>query len=308
LKLLISNTPVFIIFDSHPRPAYPNGAGFVFNTSLDATARHLERLLAVDSRLLADTTMQWQAQLLAQYSGHIFVSNNVKKNFSDMVQVVLHSSLATLALRAQISDLKYQNSSLTTENQRLYAENDILEDKCRKKDAEMMQAAVNSLTIGRKKAKSSSIRHPNPVAGPSRRGLDGLPLSKTSNHHPGTAHGQARGQSKDPRARSSEFSGTPYQIPLGISEIYRSQQRLLEEDARLQAEQQALASSERLTFKCGICLDEHPEDYIALIDVCSHKFCRDCIRGYIGSKISDHRFPILCPVCTTEKTGHEPGG
>src|SRR5271170_4665004 len=72
IKFLISDVTFFLIFDSHPRPSHPSGAAFILSSSVDVIASHLDGLLAVDARLLADSHMQWQAQLLAQYSGHVF--------------------------------------------------------------------------------------------------------------------------------------------------------------------------------------------------------------------------------------------
>jgi FtsZ-binding cell division protein ZapB len=332
LKLVISDLPVFIIFDSHPRPAYPNGAGFVFNTSLDATARQLERLLAVDSKLLADRTMQWQAQLLSHYSGHIFVSKSVNKNYADMVYAVLHSSLATLALQAEITELKFQNSSLTSENQRLYAENDKLEGKCRTQEANLLQnASWHIFGSNPKKNKSKPNRHPNAVAGPSRRGHGPMNYSTAPDRHPDTTEPQDRRRSADNRDRSAKSADPLSQTPLrgdgdtyrleqqfnvqdarfraeqkSLSEAYKLQQQLNEEEARLQAEQKVLAAQRQRTFSCGICMDDHPDDSVARIDGCEHQFCRECIRGYIGSKLDDHRFPILCPLCTAEGKDREP--
>ncbi|KAF4593021.1 hypothetical protein EYR38_008728 [Pleurotus pulmonarius] len=61
------------------------------------------------------------------------------------------------------------------------------------------------------------------------------------------------------------------------------------------------------TFSCSICLDDHPEDDVALIPSCEHSFCRDCLRSYITSKISEHRYPVFCPVCTTLSDQQSPG-
>ena len=54
-------------------------------------------------------------------------------------------------------------------------------------------------------------------------------------------------------------------------------------------------------FECGICMEEKPEDCVTPLDSCGHKFCRDCIKDYIGVKLAEHCFPILCPVCMANK-------
>jgi len=122
MKLVIDITDVFVIFDSHSRPSHPDGAVFILNTSIHRTAARLKEIFPVDRRLLSDSDMQWQAQLLANYSGHIFVSKGTKQSPAHFTQTVVESSLAILALRAEVSDLKLRLSILTSENERLQAE------------------------------------------------------------------------------------------------------------------------------------------------------------------------------------------
>ena len=131
IRFLISGETIFLIFDSHPRPSHPGGAAFILCRSIGVTAAHLNSLLAVDSHFLTDSHMQWQAQLLAQYSGHVFV---FKPNDSPLSHSDLETSLATLDMRAEISDLKSRTSDLVTENKRLKAE------------ALTMQAEISNLT------------------------------------------------------------------------------------------------------------------------------------------------------------------
>ncbi|KAH7918944.1 hypothetical protein BV22DRAFT_1199753 [Leucogyrophana mollusca] len=110
---------VFVIFDSHPRPSYPNGAGLILNTSLEQTAARLATILPVDDRLLSEGDLQWQAQLLANFSAHIFVPKYVGNGPQEMTLAIMESSLEVLALRAEAVDLKRQNSALTSDNRRL---------------------------------------------------------------------------------------------------------------------------------------------------------------------------------------------
>ena len=119
IKFLISGETIFLIFDSHPRPSHPGGAAFILSRSIDATAAHLNTLLAVDSHFLTDSDMQWQAQLLAQYSGHVFIFN---ASGNHLANADLQSSLATLEMRAEISDLNSRNSGLANENKQLRVE------------------------------------------------------------------------------------------------------------------------------------------------------------------------------------------
>ena len=105
---------VFMVFDSHPRPDHPGGAGFTFSTSIDATASYLDNLLAIDQSILSDRSLQWQTQLLANFSGLLFVAKATRfdSNAIEAERAMIDSSLTILALRAEVSELKYQNSSL----------------------------------------------------------------------------------------------------------------------------------------------------------------------------------------------------
>ena len=54
-------------------------------------------------------------------------------------------------------------------------------------------------------------------------------------------------------------------------------------------------------FECGICMEEMPEDFVARTDPCGHAFCRECVRGYVSTRLEERRFPVLCPTCTAGK-------
>jgi|SRR5882762_88782 len=56
----------------------------------------------------------------------------------------------------------------------------------------------------------------------------------------------------------------------------------------------------RGVFKCSICMDKQPEDYATPLDSCGHTFCRDCIKNYVGAKLAERCFPIMCPVCMAD--------
>jgi hypothetical protein len=113
-----------MIFDPYPRPSHPDGAAFVLNRSLAATASHLGDLLAIDARLIADRHMPSKAQLLGQYSAHIFALRlDVEdRTPTGLAQDALLASLPTLETRAQIANLKNQNALLQAQLDRLSSE------------------------------------------------------------------------------------------------------------------------------------------------------------------------------------------
>lgn len=103
-----------MVFDSHPRPDHPNGAGFTFSTSMDVTAIYLDNLLAIDQSILSDHSLQWQTQLLANFSGLLFVAKPTRfdSNPIEAERAMVESSLSILTLQAEVAELKSQNASL----------------------------------------------------------------------------------------------------------------------------------------------------------------------------------------------------
>jgi len=79
------------------------------------------------------------------------------------------------------------------------------------------------------------------------------------------------------------------------------------EDLQLRDQIQTLAGSLPHSFSCAICMEEQPVDNSVDLE-CDHSICRTCIRGHIFSKIEEHRFPIMCPVCVIEKNNRQPAG
>ncbi|KAF8834551.1 hypothetical protein BDN67DRAFT_992642 [Paxillus ammoniavirescens] len=80
--------------------------------------------------------------------------------------------------------------------------------------------------------------------------------------------------------------------------IVQLQNQYDSENRQLHQQKTELTSCTQATFHCGICFDEQPEYDAATVDDCSHTICRSCLRDFVCSKIQEHRFPILCPICT----------
>jgi hypothetical protein len=85
------------------------------------------------------------------------------------------------------------------------------------------------------------------------------------------------------------------------------QRQFEEEDRQLRTQSQDLKAQAPSMFECGICLSEETEYMVFSFEPCGHRFCRDCVRRYVKSKIEEHRFPIVCPTCTTSKDISQPG-
>jgi FtsZ-binding cell division protein ZapB len=138
LKIPVNETPIFVIFDSHPRDKHPDGAGFIFNSSIDATALYLHELLRFDANLVGDTSLQWQAQLLANFSAHAYVSQPGLTP-EDMQTMVVESSLATLDLGAQVQVLRESQTELQEDKAQLQKEKEQLQTELSRLRSETYQ-------------------------------------------------------------------------------------------------------------------------------------------------------------------------
>ncbi len=74
-----------------------------------------------------------------------------------------------------------------------------------------------------------------------------------------------------------------------------------EEEERIRREHEELMSNVQKIFECSVCMDEHPEEDLACVEMCGHKFGRECLRDFIISKIDQRSYPIVCPVCIAEQ-------
>ena len=143
LKLRLSTHNVFIIFDSHPRPSYPNGAGTIISTSLEGTARRLTELLPVD---LQDT-------ILGNCTSYVFVPRALDLSTPTPWQSVLESSLAQLSMQA---DMCSQNNFQVIKQKRLEAELKECKERCQRQEK-----TIQGLMSSRRNAQSHH-HPPNP--------------------------------------------------------------------------------------------------------------------------------------------------
>lgn len=266
-RIPIGHNATFVLFDSHPRPQHPRGAAFIVTTSIDLMASEILDLLALDSNLLTDTSLQWQAQLLANFSAHFFKSRSFPDSKAEVTQAILDSSLQVLALRAQVSDLQSQVQLHKSISERFEAEVEQWEEKYRKqlkiqgKQRQSSHSSIRSLTS-------------SPAAGPSK-----APYWET-----------ARTPSRNPQSTTGEDHN-------GIAMLMQLQYD--EENLRLAEERESLRKRAQVLFDCGICFEQLPQDDMVTVHPCRHSFCRSCARQHILARLREHRFPIFCPSCTT---------
>lgn len=52
------------------------------------------------------------------------------------------------------------------------------------------------------------------------------------------------------------------------------------------------------TFTCPVCFDDAvPVAKGSRISWCGHEVCDECLRTYVGVKLGERQYPIVCPVC-----------
>lgn len=301
---------VFVIFDSHPRPSYPAGAGLILNTSIDQAVSRLASILpAADSHLLSLSGLQWQAQLLNNLSGHIFVSNGPPADMRGMQRTVIESSLAVLRLRAEVAGLTQKSERLAKENETLEGEIQRLDDALSIEKKKVVSLQVSSKIVQSSREQRFASQPSNGIAGSSR-------LAPRNFLHSSSSSDKFMNNVRDRDADTwssiydtvKEDLGHEWGLDsLSSAAALELQQSFDVEDLQLRDQMQALAASLPHNFSCVICMEEQPVDNSVDLE-CNHSICRTCIRGYICSKIEEHRFPVMCPVCMTEKNNHQPRG
>jgi hypothetical protein len=291
----------------------------IVSSSIEGTARRLTELLpTVD---LPDSFLQWQAQLLANYSGHVFVPHGVETSTPTLWQAVLESSLAQLSMQAEISELRSQNEYLKSEQQRL--ESEIKESEARSREQERLiqhqhqhqqqQKQQSRLSSDSQKYLDHSFAPPrqfSPLTRQSSTRSSSTGKASTSTLDSFGSHSRPAGSSSSrPLGRLGKPPTPPSDRDDSILEVMRLQNEFNKEDRALSAQRAELVKFTQRLFECGICMDEMPHDSIARPDPCGHTFCRECLRGHVTTRINEHRFPILCPTCTAGKgKGKEAAG
>ena len=56
------------------------------------------------------------------------------------------------------------------------------------------------------------------------------------------------------------------------------------------------------THECGVCNELFSVAQSIQLPSCTHSFCRECIRTFTITRISEGRYPIFCPVCAIERS------
>ncbi|EKM59101.1 uncharacterized protein PHACADRAFT_205278 [Phanerochaete carnosa HHB-10118-sp] len=313
----------YVIFDSHPRPdVHPDSAAFIFNKSAYATARYLSNLLSYDSSLVADRGFEWQAQLLGNFSGHLFVArtDSAQEGAEYWTNATMEASLESLALHADQAQLKAENESLKADIVRL------------RDQLTMLQRPQRAQSVWWEAKRSYPAAHPG---GPQSAKRDSLISSLV--HRSSSAITVARSYASSLSLSPSQPQPKDYDAALAVAWTPSRQQPLVikppstdpgcypNEDGKARESNSRYADNmddlvfalaqqrmydEELhsvqNFTCNICLDKHSVEDVAQVDGCGHMFCRDCIRSHISSQIAQHLYPIVCPLCSATKSERDP--
>jgi hypothetical protein len=260
--------------------------------------------------------MQWQAQLLAQYSAHIL---RIRRQHSDIMELIYKSNVAILEGKAREASLELEKSAAEAEQKRLEAEIVQLREARERGLRALSNLRLSHIDLPKG---SASFEPPRTIAG----GVAKTSAPSTSSQSPVTYSSAAKGKGKmkvpgtdtsldvSGRHRNELYSnsgGTSLDDSRTLDyDIAEQLQREFDfEGDQMRSEAAELARTAQVAFHCALCLESHAQDFATIIDVCGHTFCRESIRGYIVTKIEEHRYPVLCPVCSVDRSRtSDPGG
>lgn len=208
---------------------------------------------------------------------------------------LLHSSLAMLALQAEVSELKSQNAYLEIDNRRLKTALDESEEARLNAQIEIksLQKKASARAISGKHHNNDSSQHFAPRKASNSSNQRSQPSSAN-------AHASSSKVTLDMNTTSDFELATRLQLEYSAPQT--AQDEYAAEHARLVAERQALIDANSV-FTCGICLDTASTDTVAVPIGCDHPFCRDCLKKYVQGKLQERRFSMVCPTCAASGDG-----
>ncbi|KAG9018935.1 hypothetical protein FRB90_008128 [Tulasnella sp. 427] len=297
---------IFAIFDSHSRPgAHSQGSAISFFGTSTGAAGYLSQLLTVDGGLMLSTSeMQWQAQLLSQYSAHILMAQQVDEPFTQhqAEMEVFQACLRTIEAKAAFNELKSRMDAL---------EERYRKEKKEKKKAEeelvLVRAQLDSATVALEEAwKVAEEQPPSAISPSSRKGKEkevipdddeieyveeewsadeGLP-----NHH-----------------HAHELSASIPTEMLPPASPTRAMQQDTGQASSSSAKAPTVNSIDRdAELAAALALEFVEEDRLLEKQFSQILSPTPCIAKHVRQKIKDLRFPIVCPVCETERSVADP--
>ena len=248
---------------------------FATSTSLSQIVQQICDVFPLDKAPLAQANLDWQAKLLGKCAGHVFVPRPTSHDADVGEDSLIVSSLTLLTLRAELVELTNDNGNLNKEKQRL-------------------QRSVVDLEKENAKTKRVQTSKPSEV--------------KTA-HKASVIHSRGPHLTQSSRftGERQDFFGSDDQMDPSMVFALQLQATFDSENEHLLKQKHELMRTAQRQYHCGVCLDDFPEDDVVHIDACGHEICRDCTRGHVYTKIEEHRFPVLCPVCMADHRNQNPG-
>lgn len=275
LRLRAPTQDVFVLFNPRINPEHEQVASLTFSTSLPQIARCLCDVFPLDNVHLAQVDLDRQAKLLEKCTVHVFVPRATSYDARIGEEALIVSSLTLLTLRAELEELSGDNVSLKKEKQQL--EKSIVDLQTRLQEEKTKGKRVQS-------SKQSVMK---------------------------SARGPSLAQARSPRTAQpwerEYFFDVDDQMDPNLQFALQLQATFDSENELLLKQKGELVQTAQRQYDCGVCLDDFPEDDAVYIEACGHEICRDCARGHVCSKIGEHRFPVLCPVCMADHKNQNPG-
>ncbi|KAG8896311.1 hypothetical protein FRC01_011887, partial [Tulasnella sp. 417] len=123
---------VFAVFDSHSRPdRHSQGAAITFFGTISGAATYLEELLGVDEALTSSSQLDWQAELLSQFSAHFLIASEIEHSMTlpEAELELFQASIRALELKAELDQMKASMEDLQKNYSREMAERRRVEDE-----------------------------------------------------------------------------------------------------------------------------------------------------------------------------------
>ncbi|KAH7105366.1 hypothetical protein BKA62DRAFT_386156 [Auriculariales sp. MPI-PUGE-AT-0066] len=335
-----STVYIFAVFDSHPRPIHPDGAAFILLRDIDAATEYLDEILTIDQDLFQDPSLQWQAELLSQFSAHCFVPKTdinfnmtahayeLNVSWMDLRQQLAEAetkvaaaenwrAIASRSRRPQTHEVASRNhispspstpsdwrTTLLSPSQRAkveLAESSGSQSRRAEPAFEILSPQLSLLELS---ARSSSSQ-PGSRRSPSSDHLSAASLSvpsspKATTTNPPLDTGREHHVIEDDFALAARLAAED-QNDLNFARA--AQQEFDRENERLRSERGRLEAFVPQTFDCAVCMETFAQDHVSLVEDCSHVLCRQCMRQYIVSALRDKKFPIPCPLCQAAASG-----
>lgn len=339
------DTCLYVIFDSHPRPnVHPNGAAFIIYAYAAAAASYLAELMAFDPALLAERGVQWQAQLLGHFSGHIFLAPPDAPDARSWEDAALEASLQLLSARAAATTRENELQSEITALRLLLDTSSIQEVRKRKttrtiplppspdlgsrpqprKDgiiSDLFERGSRAFTSGEnassisREPSGSKARSPvtSRATSHSRAASYGGDLGARANGSAAQASTSSAARwtpiiqepIRPPTTRPSHVAGKTR--PRSVTTQHATGHLAAVPVWSCEVRATIRRDDSTSTFRCGVCFDNHTLEDVAEVSECGHRYCRDCLHRYVVAQVEARVYPMKCPSCMVNTNDEHSG-